>query len=676
MLNNPIPPTFLNPVKRADFRLGFPLKYAVIGVFWLLAGPDLLKAQEVKPLTSNPALLSADNFRSARFKRQEGDTLSLPFIDDFSYEGPFPNDSLWQDRQVYINRHMAIEPPTYGVATFDGIGADGRPYDPDRDNRNQALPTDTLTSTWIDLSTYRQGKDSVYLCFWYQEKGFGDAPSAVDSFTVQVKTQADTPQWKNIWHKNGQGELPKRGRAEGIVVLNLADADSNNRNFFFNGFQFRFLSYGNVSGNLDHWHLDYVTLTEDRVARNRNGNLSLFNQDVAVAEPPVSLLKEHRAIPWRQVKKEQLRDSFRIKASNADRDLVPVETGYLLEEEYTGYTVNNFDLRITANVDPFFGKTIFRQENQFDFLEVLGQDSLKVTFKPAVFLFGDDLKRNDTQAFTQYFNHYMAYDDGSPEAGFGIENFFRSAQVAQSFTLNKPDTLQAIGIRFNRALSNVQDQVFDVVVWSDLGPLDTKPSKATVERRLTAKSPIYDGRGHHNYGIYELEEPLPVNGRFYVGWEQSDSYFLNVGVDKNYQELFNGAQTSPPVFYNADGAWLRADRALLDSGVLTIRPYLGGEEEVRFLHKSPSPQPETSLDLRIYPNPAKTYLNLDFDQPDHQSLYHGQLLNQQGQVVKQFTFNQANSRLKVQMLPPGVYFLKIRAKGDKRQSTVRKVIIR
>ena len=641
----------------------------------ITGNPYLSEAQQLKPLTYNPTLSEVEPTFS-RMKKGESDTLSLPFIDDFSYEGPYPDDSLWRDKKVYINRQLAIDPPTYGVATFEGLNANGRPYNPERDNRNQSLPTDTLTSTWLDLSNFQKNQDSVYLCFWYQEKGLGDAPAPVDSFSVQVKTKADTPQWKSIWSKQGKGELPTGKRSEGVVVLNLANADSNQRNFFFEGFQFRFLAYGNVSGNLDHWHLDYVTLTEDRVARNLNGNLTLFNQDVAMVEPPASLLKQHRAMPWRQVEQEQVRDSFNFRASNVDRDLVPVEAGYRLEENYSGYSVNNFDLQVTANVDPLLGKTEYSQRNQFEFLRFVGEDSLRVTLKPAVFLFGDDLPRNDTLATTHYFNHYIAYDDGSPEAGFGIEDFFQSAKVAQSYALNKPDTLQAVGIRFNQSLSNVEDRFFDIVIWSDLGPLDTKPANASVKRRITALNPKYDGRGRHDYGIYELEEPLPVRGRFYIGWQQSESYFLNVGVDKNYKELFRGSDFKSRVFYNASGSWVKAEPSLLDSGILTIRPYLGGDE-VRFLNRSKTTKNSELLEFKAYPNPATNQITLSVDgQFLKGGPVEGKMINQKGQVRKSFSMAIGEREINVQGLTAGIYFIALQRRNLEKHRAIQKVIIR
>jgi hypothetical protein len=613
-----------------------------------------------------------------RTKRSEADTLTLPFTDDYSYEGPYPNDSLWLDNKAYVNKSMAIDPPTFGVATLDGLNARGRPYNPDKDNRNSSRPTDTLTSTWIDLTAQEPGIDPVFFSFWYQEKGIGDAPAPVDSLVVQFKTRADTPRWRNVFSQEGSGERPKGGeRAEGTVLIDLNRLDSTAQ-FYHSGFQFRFLTYGNVSGNLDHWHLDYVSLTrESRVATDNRGVRRPFNVDAAIVEPPVGLLEEHRVMPWRQVNEEQIRDSFLITAGNASDERIPARPKYALEEAYTGYQVDNFNKDITVNVPPFFGSTVSPpQENRFAFDRFIGRDSLKLTFKPAVNLIGDELARNDTLAFTQHFNHYIAYDDGTPESGFGIENFFRSGQVAQAFQLNQPDTLQAVGIRFNRSLSEVGRKRFDLVIWSDLGPLKTQPTRETVERRLVGKKPRYEGRGRSNYAVYELEEPLLVEGTIYIGWAQTDPFFLNVGVDKNYPELFGDQEPQEKVFFNANGSWKQASNNLLDSGILMIRPYLGGRNEVRYQSREED-QPLTSADqlqLTVFPNPAGAQVTVRIDDPTASRLK-GTLHNQRGQVVRRFSLRGKQEQFSLRDLPAGMYLLKVSTSGQQKP-LVRKILIR
>ena len=93
-------------------------------------------------------------------------SLDLPFIDDFSYNSSYPDSNLWQNNNVYVNQCYGVNPITIGVATFDGLNFNGYPYDVNLINID-ALPADTLTSHYIDLSVI----DTAYLMFFYQPQG-------------------------------------------------------------------------------------------------------------------------------------------------------------------------------------------------------------------------------------------------------------------------------------------------------------------------------------------------------------------------------------------------------------------------------------------------------------------------------------------------------------------------
>ena len=90
-------------------------------------------------------------------------TAKLPFFDDFSY-GLKLNPNNWlSSGGTLVNNDYATNHPTINVVTFDGLKADGTPY-----NFTNSLAegaADTLTSQIIDLSTY-QPADSLYLSFF------------------------------------------------------------------------------------------------------------------------------------------------------------------------------------------------------------------------------------------------------------------------------------------------------------------------------------------------------------------------------------------------------------------------------------------------------------------------------------------------------------------------------
>lgn len=73
----------------------------------------------------------------------------LPFFDDFTYEGPYPDPDLWADRSVFVNNTYAFYPPTYGVATFDAMDSEGALYR--HGGLGVSFSADTLTSRPIRL---------------------------------------------------------------------------------------------------------------------------------------------------------------------------------------------------------------------------------------------------------------------------------------------------------------------------------------------------------------------------------------------------------------------------------------------------------------------------------------------------------------------------------------------
>jgi|GEM_PF-3789123 len=76
----------------------------------------VLKSQEVVVgLQTNPVLQNLDIKKNTTV----GDTINLPFWDDFSDSAPFPKTTFWQDNFAFINSTYANNPPSLGFATMD-----------------------------------------------------------------------------------------------------------------------------------------------------------------------------------------------------------------------------------------------------------------------------------------------------------------------------------------------------------------------------------------------------------------------------------------------------------------------------------------------------------------------------------------------------------------------------
>jgi len=628
---------------------GFALFY--MASFGALRGQEA----EIVPLTFNPQLMHHQSRQlNPRLLMRAADTLQLPFLDDFSSQAMYPEDSLWQDKNVYINNRMPINPPSFGVATFDGLGPFGRPYKPSKDNNNTTLPTDTLTSQMIDMADL-SGQDSVFLSFFFQPKGRGDNPEAIDSFKLQFKGRSDTNQWKTVWSAGGRTFYSKTP-AFRAVNLNVAKQDSGK--YFHGAFQFRFISFGNLSGNLDHWHLDYVYLDKNRQPGPP------IRQDVAMIDPAMSILKKYRALPWRQVvgNANMLRETFYIKGGNNDDEVSVVKCGYAIEEEVTGKRFENFTKDFTENILGFFDKRVYQQDNLFNLLPFVGKDSLVLEIRSAVFESSDNFRQNDTFVQHQKMGNYVAYDDGTAEAGFSISGrFYDDWQVAYQFNLNKSDTLRAVGMKFNRSRKPVDNRLFNLVVWRKIG------DGAEIAYEMENLSIRYNGQGHDNFVIYELETPISVTGTFYVGWKQLSPYPINLGVDKNYQDLYNETAPENKIFVNFDGNW--QETAAIDSPgryALMIRPYLSQEPITDYTHKSqPAKQPFSNL--KTYPNPARDFVNLELSA--FAGRLNGELLNTKGHIVRRFAMQGSNKRLNLAALRPGLYILRLHSRNGEHHFT-------
>ena len=120
--------------------------------------------------------------------------LSIPFIDDFSYDFSNVNNDLWEISSVFVNRSYPINPPTIGVATFDGLNQFGRPYSINSTIDGNA---DTLLSKAIDLSAI----NTAYFLFYYQPQGIGDMPQIEDSIILEFLD--NNLNWNIIWKKEG-----------------------------------------------------------------------------------------------------------------------------------------------------------------------------------------------------------------------------------------------------------------------------------------------------------------------------------------------------------------------------------------------------------------------------------------------------------------------------------------
>ncbi|MGB3948247.1 MAG: T9SS type A sorting domain-containing protein [Bacteroidia bacterium] len=593
-------------------------------------------------LTTNQVLVNtSQQLKTSNQLRQSSiaDTISLDTIkgilDDFSYNAAYPDTAVWLNKQVYVNRTYAKAPITIGVATFDGLNENGYPYN------FVALPTssvssDTLTSKPINLLNYvnsgttvnYQPSDSLYFSFYYQPQGLGNSPETADSLVLEF-TAPGLTSWKPIWATPGTS-LASTDSSWTLVMIPIKSTQ-----YLKKGFQFRFRNYATVSGNLDHWHIDYVYLN-----KFRNRADTIF-EDVAFVYNTPSLINTYTSMPWKHYTTEKMktvynttiRNNFNTQKNVSYRYRVYDDTGVLVNTEYFGGSENVFPYASIGypSIPPITAPVL-------NYVIPTLSDTTHYIIESRLFASPDKQRQNDTVRYKQVFHNYYAYDDGTAETAFGLSTL--NAQMAVKYESAIDDTLRCIDIYFNPVMTDATDYAFSLNVWSDAAG---SPGTAI----FTSDSvliPEYAQTGYDKFTHYYLDPPLFVPaGTFYVGFTQKTNQFLNVGVDRNIN-------TQSTIFYNVAGPWNTSPFP----GSLMMHPvfgvadfYLGVEQPIIAKQNS---------DFVIYPNPASDELFIGNSNPSVQINY--SVMDVSGRTVLNGNIAAYNA-VNIATLAEGVYFIRL-----------------
>ena len=566
---------------------------------------SLVSQEVITDLAHNPYL------KKFKFTHKNSkSSLSLPFIDDFSYDSNIVSSDLWQYSTVYVNRTYPINPPTIGVITFDGLDENGFARD---FSSNSSEPSDTLLSKKIDLSSI----SSAYFLFFFQAKGLGDAPEPLDKLILEFKN--DSLQWETVWISE---DTILEDFTKVIKVIN------QNR-FLFDEFQFRFVNYATVSGNFDHWHVDYIKIDELQSVAD---TLQLNDASFVYSSP--SFLKRYQEMPWSHFlnnETDELKDSIDIllrnndAASNIDYQFNVFNNGnqvyhYPLIGVSRNVTVLDYDQ--VGNFS-FTDPPILLQSNIFTSFEI---DSASFLVENILGTNSSDNKLNDTLFYVQNFHSHFAYDDGTAESAYGIN--VSGAQIAYEFKLNRPDTLRAIQMYFPQMLDSVNDIPFKLTVWDDLSSTGNILYQQEV-------FPYHTQNG--NYYTYLIDEPFKLVGTFYVGWEQSTEDLLNIGLDKNNV-------SNSYMFYNIGSGWNQSSYfgSWMIRPVLSMKPIVSSVDYVSF-------------DTKIYPNPVDTYCFVKTS--ENNCII--KVFSVHGVMQKQIFSKNSLTKLDLKDFSSGIYFIEI-----------------
>lgn len=570
--------------------------------------------ETVFPLTGNKILQNAQAGRQLSHSNARTQALSLPFADDFSKPGIYPDSSKWLDSYVFINTTMADQPVTIGVATFDGLNFNGIPYDTVSGATDTA---DFLTSQPIDLNY--AGDTTIWLSFFYQPQGLADKPESADSLVLQYL--GPSGEWFSVWSRAGRSDT-----AFQQVFLSIRDT------LLYSNFQFRFLNYATINGNRDHWHIDYVELN-----RNRTGNDPVF--EIGLVNPIKSYLKEFSSMPWSHYKTYLNNGNFPVRdtvidtarfftftgfPSAAMRSIVTDETNTQTFQQLADPTTVN----VVANTDTAF--TFTPDETAFP---VNSNKYADFYVKHYISSANAGIEDNDTSYLTQRFQNYYAYDDGTAELAYGIPELF--SRIAYRFDVKQQDTLRGIRFYFNWVGPNEHNRLFTLCYWTNIG-FGTGTDQLVYAQINQKPYNIDTINGFVNY-LFDTLLVVPA-GPMYVGWIQNTDSLISIGLDKNTTATQN-------MFAYYQGLWHQS----AIQGAWMMRPVFGDSLDATYIGYNEITQ---QRNITVFPNPVSGILSFNLDLKEGQKI-NVSIADAAGRMVLHKSLT--NQSVDVSVLNAGIY---------------------
>lgn len=638
---------FMNSTLKCNF-------YFSILILSFISGYDLASGQErLVNISENNDLKSVCyNTNIYRLKATEvPDTLPIPFIDDFSDITIYPDTGLWADNNAYINSSFCIKPLTLGVATLDAIDSTGKLYE---NASFKSFIADRLTSLPLDIEL--PINSNVFLSFLYQPGGYGDVPEEKDSLVLQFYDKNENV-WNSVWRASysekdttvyeisANDTLKWKPDTFPKVLFKNVIIPINEQTYLVKGFQFRLLNYaslvddpdlGEIS-NSDFWHIDYV-----KINKNRFPGDTILN-DVAFYNSLPPLLKNYTSMPWDHfVTSVNAFNEWRGRTNLYVRNNYDEQIGFERSKSFT-------DLKNKITVSRYTGGDSLNALSNIALPDVLPgsfsdlfqkgpEDSARYELKAYLTTDEEDHKENDTVSRIQEFYNYYSYDDGTAELGYGISGQGSiNAQIAIKYSTYKIDTIRAVYIYFNRALNDANDVNFFLTVWNDN---DGQPGDTVYNRSLIDYHPKFSAK-INKFQRYDLDSIIVVEDVFYVGITQAANTFLNIGFDKN-------TVRNDRTFININGTWNNSKFA----GALMIRPVFGHE-----LPPVTHVQQINQKQIRIFPNPASHFINIEMplNEPEHE--LHFLIYNVHGKLLKKGHLNTRS--INISELETGMYILRI-----------------
>jgi len=631
-------------------------KLIILNIIIIIGSLSVFAQEELMPLQLDPELNQFYQRNKLSLKSEKvSEPMFLPFFDDFNQVSYRPDSNLWIGDNVYVNKKFQLLPPDLGVATFDALNGKGRLHE----NASQfAFPADTLTSQPIRLDSVMDPtlrpllvKDSIYFSFYYQPQGRGNAPEEQDKLTLEFYSPS-LDQWFQQWSSDGMTLDSFLVKTDSLYTQQVIIGIQDSARYYHSGFRFRFHNMASVAGselpdwqsNFDQWNIDIVRLDKDRSITDSS------YRKLAFAEEPPVMIQRYQSMPYRQYRNDptnSMKDTLKnIYIRNLDNENYVGVYSYKISNQSSQDSIyDGGSLTVFPNATNGFVKDpIWYSPRVISYFSIYPDVQKTYNIMHVV----NDIGLTgigDTAYRQQIFSNYYAYDDGVPEAGYGLSD--NNSKAVVQFKLNTKDTLTRVQMYFNPTLSSANENYFYLLVYKNI-----QPEELIYKKRF--KVEYTDG--YYNYHTYDLDTNLILANEFYLGFEQITSDNLNIGYD-----LTNDSRDY--TYYNIGMGWLPT----IYSGSIMLRPEFGvnaltGVSTVKPVQES----------FSLYPNPLSgSYLNLDYsaNNPINAEI---EIYNLTGQLIYRQRFEK---QINVSQLNRGIYLVKLVDRTNAQIQT-KKLIIR
>ncbi|HON53038.1 MAG TPA: hypothetical protein PLS12_07510, partial [Bacteroidales bacterium] len=334
-------------------------------------------------------------------------------------------------------------------------------------------------------------------------------------------------------------------------------------NYLQKGFRFRFKNYVSLSNDVSHarnediWNIDMVWLDVQRKKDIIN------TPDVAFVQQIAPLYNQFSAIPishFSVVQPTNFRLTIDAKFNNFDSLYRKVKFGFALKKHHVSDEL--LFQTYETDIPPY---TLAEERDvlsdwNVDFIDFMKQDigvfdETKYEFQ---YYFTDNNniaykqhRWNDTSRVNLVMANYYAYDDGIPEAGYGLREA-PMGRVAYKYSVLVPDTLKAIDIYFNPNLVTAPP-IFNLCIWS----MNSNGLPGSLLYKMPGEK-VQIHEGIYKFVTYTIKpEGILTNDRngifiqngYFIGWEQPYDVLLNVGLDLT-------SNLKNKIYYNVGFEWV------------------------------------------------------------------------------------------------------------------------